>query len=144
MKYTTEVTINVPRQRVVELFDNPENMLKWQPSLKSFEALEGSPGQPGAKSRLMVDMGRGPVEMIETVTRRNLPDELSGTYEMAGVWNQVDNRFYDEGGGTRWVAVNEFKFSGLMMSVIGLLMPGSFRKETAATMARFKQFAESA
>jgi len=30
MKYTSEVTINLPRDRVVELFDDPDNLPKWQ------------------------------------------------------------------------------------------------------------------
>jgi uncharacterized protein YndB with AHSA1/START domain len=37
MKYTCEITIDRPRARVIELFDNPENLKQWQPELVSFE-----------------------------------------------------------------------------------------------------------
>ena len=37
MKFTNEVTINLPRARVVELFDNPDNMKQWQKGMESFE-----------------------------------------------------------------------------------------------------------
>ncbi len=49
MKYTCELIVNLPRQRMIELFDNPDNMHKWQPGLVSFEHLSGESGQPGAK-----------------------------------------------------------------------------------------------
>lgn len=143
MKYSMDITIDVPRERVVALFDDPANLPKWQPTLMSFEPLEGTPGQPGAKSRLKYDMNGRKVEMIETVTRRALPDEFAGTYEANGVWNSVDNRFTDEGSRTHWVMETEFKLSGFM-ALIGLLMPGSFKNETRAMMERFKAFAESA
>lgn len=143
MKYTTEITINLPRERVIELFDDPTNLVKWQPGLKSFEAVSGTPGQPGAKSKLVYDMNGRVVEMIETITSRNLPNEFSGTYEAKGVWNVMQNFFYDEGQTTRWVTETEFKFSGFM-ALIGLLMPGSFTKETLKSMEQFKAFAESA
>lgn len=143
MKYTLEITIDAPRERVIELFDNPEYMPKWQPGLTSFEPLEGTRGQPGAKSRLTYETNGRSIQLVETVTRRELPDEFSGTYEAKGVWNGLTNRFYDEDGQTRWVIDSEFRFSG-MMALVGLLMPSSFSNETRAMMARFKAFAESA
>ena len=71
MKYTLSTTINLPRSKVIELFDNPDNMSKWQPELQSFEHISGEPGEPGAKSRLKYKMGKREVEMIETITARN-------------------------------------------------------------------------
>ncbi len=143
MKYTSEVTINLPREKVIELFDSVENLKKWQPGLESFEAISGTPGQPGAKSRLVYDMNGRKIEMVETVTSRNLPDEFSGTYEADGVFNRIANRFYDVNGKTRWVTENEFTFTTLMMKLMGLLMPFMFRRQTQKDMNRFKDFAES-
>ena len=36
MKYSNEVEINLPVQKVIELFDNPANMSKWQPRFRQF------------------------------------------------------------------------------------------------------------
>ena len=49
MKYTTQVEINLPRKRVIELFDNSENLKKWQEGLISFDHIEGEAGKEGAK-----------------------------------------------------------------------------------------------
>jgi uncharacterized membrane protein len=144
MKYTLEVTVNLPLDRVIELFDSAENLPKWQPGLQSFEPLSGAPGQPGAKSSLLYDENGRKIEMVETIIKRDFPDEFSALYEAKGVKNWTVNHFYSDGTDkTRWVMDNEFKFSGLM-ALMGIFMRGSFPKETLKQMNQFKAFAESA
>ena len=110
----------------------------------SFEPLEGTPGQKGAKSQLKYLMGKRKVDMIETIISRNLPEEFSATYEAKGVWNEVCNYFYETNpNSTKWVTENEFRFSGFM-KIIGSLMPGAFKKQSFQYMELFKAFAEKA
>jgi hypothetical protein len=142
MNYRCEIVVNVPRSKFIELFDDPANMLKWSPGLQKFEPLSGNPGQPGAKSRLVYAMGKREIEMIETVVKRNLPEEFTGTYEAKGVHNTVENHFYDEGRSTRWVLDTEFTFTGFM-KLMAMVMPGIFKKESMKHMTAFKSFAES-
>jgi uncharacterized membrane protein len=142
MKYRCELVINLPRERVIELFDNVEDMYKWQDGLQSFEPISGEPRQPGTKSRMVYDINGRNVTMIETVTANKLPDEFISTYKASGVMNWVHNYFHEEGPDkTRWVMDSEFKFSG-MMRVLGKVMRSTFPKQTQKTMARFKKFAE--
>jgi uncharacterized membrane protein len=142
MKYTSSVTIDLPRDRVLELFDSQENLYKWQQGLKSFEHIEGEPGQTGAVSRLVYDMKGRSVEMTERITNRNTPDELSFTYDAKGVWNSCINRFVElSPESTRWEMDNEFRCSGFM-KLLTTFMPGSFKKQTLADMNRFRVFAE--
>ena len=144
MRYKTEIIINLPRQRVVELFDSFENLKHWQPGLISHEHISGESGTPGAKTRLLYDMGRRKMEMIETITVRNLPDEFSGTYDASGVHNIVLNYFYDEGESTRWVLDSDFQFHSYMR-ILSLFMPSSmFKKQTRSSMESFKRYAENA
>ena len=144
MRYQLESSINLPRDRVIELFDSFENLKEWQEGLVSHEHLSGEPGQPGAKTKLLYDMGKRRLEMIETIITRNLPDEFSGTYDAKGVHNIVRNYFYDQGETTRWVLDSDFRFHG-WMRLMSLFMPSSmFKKQTRKTMDAFKQFAERA
>jgi hypothetical protein len=52
MKFTCSVTIDLPIKRVVELFDNPENLKEWQDSFYSFQPLEGETGQNGSTAEM--------------------------------------------------------------------------------------------
>lgn len=143
MKYTVDLTINLPRSQVVALFDNPYNLKKWQPDLASFEPVSGEPGQPGAKSKLLYKMGKREIEMIETVTKNDLPNELAGTYETKGVYNVISNRFVElDANKTKWISENEFQFSGYM-KLMGFFMKGAFPKQTLKIMNQFKVFAET-
>lgn len=142
MKYTNEVEINLSRQRVIELFDSAENMKHWQPGLQSYEFLSGTPGQEGAKMRLRFKMNNRELEMIETITKRNFPDEFDGIYEAKGVYNIQKNRFIDLGPNkTKWISESEFRFSGIM-KVFGFLFPGMFKKQSQKYLDLFKEFAE--
>lgn len=144
MKYTNEIEIELPLSKVIELFDNPANLKKWMEGCVAFEHISGTPGRPGAKSKLKFKNRNREMEMIETVTVRDLPREFSGTYEMKGAWNLNKNFFHElPGGKTKWVAESEFKFSSFMMKVMGALMPGAFRKQSLKYMMNFKAFAES-
>ena len=82
------------------------------------------------------------MEMIETVTLRELPHRFDGTYDAKGVHSITRNEFHEAGPeSTRWVAHNEFRFSGFM-KVIGLLMRPAFPKQSHKFMVAFKAFAE--
>ena len=142
MKYSNEVTINRPLEKVIELFDNPANMPKWQPGFISMEHLSGTPGQPGAKSKLKYKMGKREIDMIETITTRDLPKEFHGIYEAKGVYNVQKNYFSSIGENqTKWVAETEFRFSGFM-KLFGWLLPGTFKKQSQQFLDLFKAFAE--
>ncbi|MEM7164691.1 MAG: SRPBCC family protein [Planctomycetota bacterium] len=142
MKYKVEIDIDLPRDRVIELFDSTENLYKWQDGLQSFEHISGDPGQAGAKSKLVFKMGKRNMELVETITKRELPDEFNGTYDTKGVFNVVNNRFTETAPGkTRWESENEFQFQGFM-KVIGFVMKGAFPKQSLKYMKDFKAFAE--
>ena len=143
MKYSNEVIINLPLDKVIELFDSEENLFKWQPELISFEHFSGDKGEVGAKSKLHYKMGKREVEMVETITVKNLPKEFSGTYEAKGVWNEVKNYFeaIDENT-TRWHSDCDFEFSGFM-KIMAFFMPGAFKKQSQKYLDQFKTFAES-
>jgi len=141
MKYSNEIEINLQREKVIELFDNPDNMAKWQEGFISFEPINGQPGSEGAKTKLKYKMGKREVEMIETITKRNFPEEFHGTYEAKNVYNVVNNYFVDQGETTKWISDNEFRFSGFM-KLIAFFMPGAFKKQSLKSMKDFKIFAE--
>lgn len=143
LEYDTSIVIDLPRDKVIELFDNADNLPKWQKGLQSFEHLSGQPGQVGAKSKLVFLMGSRRMEMVETITRRDLPDAFDGTYDVEGVHNIVENRFSELGPDrTLWESHNVFEMKGLMMKVMGFLMPGMFKKQSQLFAEDFKAFAE--
>ncbi len=143
MKYSVELDINLPVEKVISLFDNTENMYKWMEGLQSFEALEGTPGEVGAKSRMVFLEGKREIEMVETITVKNLPDEFTATYEAKGLYNIVENHFVAKGEHqTQYITVQDFQFTGFM-KLMAVFMPGAFKKQSMKHMEAFKIFAEN-
>lgn len=141
--YTVEIEIDLPRDRVIELFDSTDNLFKWQTGLQGFEHISGDPGQPGAQSKLVYKNGKHLIELTETITHRNLPDEFDGTYSWSGGKNTLKNRFIEVGPNrTRWESTCEYEFYTLMLKLMGFFCPGMFRKQNLKFLENFKAFAE--
>lgn len=143
MKYTTTITIDLPKARVFELLVDPAHYEGWMSGLLSKEAIEGDPGSVGAKTRLVHKMGSREVEMMETIVEATPSDSMTATYESGSVWNQVVNRLSEvDGSTTRWEMESEFRCKGPMW-LMSKLMPGMFKKESQKGMESFKSFAEA-
>jgi hypothetical protein len=143
MKYTTEIQIALPRDRVIALFNSTENLFKWQEGLLRFDHLEGEAGQEGARSTLVYQSRRGELTMTETIVKNKFPHEFHTLYEAKGVYNEMYNYFEPKGpDATTWRTVSVFKFSGLM-AIMAPFMKKAFTSNTQLNMERFKSFAES-
>ncbi len=89
--YTVSIDIRKPREELVALFNSQENLFCWQTGLQSFEHVGGEPGQVGATSVLVFQHGRTRIELTETITHVNLPEEFDGLYEWSGGMNTLVN-----------------------------------------------------
>lgn len=142
MHYTCEIRIDKPRDEVIKLFDNSDNMKYWQKGLISFEHISGEAGKNGAESLLSYKMGKRSIEMIETITFNGFPDEFHSNYQAKGVTNFQKNYFREVGGQTNWTSENEFRFSGFMKWMSLFMGKAAFKKQTMSYMEDFKSFAE--
>lgn len=144
MEYSHTIIIDLPRDKVITLFDNAENMKKWQPDLLSYKFLEGEPGSEGATMEMVFKRGRNKtMSLKETIIKNDFPTEFVTSYETKGVFNIQRNCFEENGPDkTNWISHSEFQFSGIGMKLIGFLMPGAFKKQSYKYMVLFKSFAE--
>ncbi len=144
MKYTTEITVDVPRDEFIKKMDNPDNMRHWQRGLTDYKTISGPPGEEGSKMELQYLMGKRNMVLIETIIKRNFPHEFHATYDTKGVHNLQKNYFKDiDGHSTKWISETDFQFEGFMMKTMGFLMPGAFKKQSKKYMEDFKAFAEN-
>jgi hypothetical protein len=117
------------------------------------EPLSGVHGQVGTISRVVMQTGQQKFEGTETITRREPADlhripkgsvvhferEIIGE----GMWSVVRDRLTEASPDTTlWVSESEYRFSSLLMRLVGILMPGAFRKQSQQHMQDFKAFAE--
>ncbi|MBT8103561.1 MAG: SRPBCC family protein [Gammaproteobacteria bacterium] len=143
MKHKTEIIIDADRTTVWRMFDDPDNMTKWQPTLLSFTHKSGTPGQPDAISELVYEEKGRKMVMIETVTARRELDFLGGTYESKWGTVVIFNNFEDtDDGKTRWIVNTNYNFRGFM-KFMAFFMRKSIRKRTDTDLNRFKLMVET-
>ncbi|MCO8274188.1 SRPBCC family protein [Actinoplanes sp. TRM 88003] len=153
MRYTVSIEIEQARERVAQLLADPAVMPSWLRGLVVHEPVSGEHGQVGTRSRVVLQMGQQEFECTETITLREpvdlhqIPSGVVVRFEREivgqGMWNAARERLTEIGPGkTLWESENEYRFSGLMMRLVGLLMPGTFRKQSLQHMRDFEAFAE--
>lgn len=144
MKHKTEILIDADRAIVWRMFDDPDNMTKWQPTLRAFAHKAGAPGQPDAVSELIYDENGRQVVMIETITARREPDFLGGTYESNWGTVIIFNHFEaTDDGKTRWTSNMNYQFKGVM-KIMAFFMRKSICNRSDRDMNRFKLLVETA
>ncbi len=144
MKFTCSVEIDLPIKKVIELFDNPENLIEWQDGFVAIERINGIPGELGSKSRLIYMMRNKEMELIETIKVKKLPEEMIGLYEHKHMVNTMTTRFKEiSPNKTKYESEIEYtKFNGFVPKLMAFLMPGVFKKQTQKWLNQFKAFAE--
>ena len=144
MKFTCTVDIDLPREKVVELFMSSENKREWQDGFQNSTHLSGEPNTVGAKSLIVYQNGRRKMELEETILTIDLPNEFTGEYVHKHMSNTMQNLFTElESGGTRWTAnLDYIEIKGVMARIMFRLFPGMARKYTQKWLDQFKAFAE--
>ena len=144
MKYTNTVDIAMPMEKVIELFDNTENMYKWMDGLVGHEIVSGTQGEPGAQMRLFFKMGKAEFSMLETITEKNLPNKFAGSYKTKFATNHVSNSFKETADGhTHMHSETRVEPHSFMVRLMCWISPGTFKKQSQQYLDNFKKFAES-
>lgn len=153
MKYTESIEIALPLKEVAQLLADPAHLPQWLRGMVLHEPLNGMHGQVGTKSRVVLQMGQQKFEATETITRREPVDlrsiskgsvvHFEREIVAEGMWNAARERLTEASPNTTlWVSENEYRFSSLLMRLVALLMPSTFRKQSLQHMQDFKAFAE--
>lgn len=144
MKFSCTVDIDAPREKVVALFEDIDNLKEWQDGFESYEHVSGEEGKVGAKAILKYNNGKQKLELLETITEMNLPERMAGTYEHKHMTNTMTCTFTAlSENTTRYTNDIEYtQFNGIMPKLIAWLAPSMFRKQTQKWLDQFKAFVE--
>lgn len=143
MKFFLELPINRPRAEVWKIFDDPQNIVNWQPTLTQVENVSGTQGQPGAVSKLSYSENGREFFLTEKIIHRAEPDQLDSLYENNFADNTIKNTFIavDENE-TLWKVEVTYAFKTILMKIMGPVMKKNLVARTQRDMERFKEFVE--
>jgi len=142
MKSVIRLEIDVPQERLAELYANPENNTEWMDDLERYEPISGERGMPGSKYRLIPKKGK--MLFVATVVARNLPTEIQLDLDASNVNVSVKGTFVAlSSARTQLISEEIFRFKGLFNKLFGWLAGSSIRNAHRRHMESFKRYAET-
>jgi hypothetical protein len=144
-KMITAVEIDLPIDKVVELFMDKENFKEWKKDFVRYEHISGTPDEVGAVTKLVYKR----LTMFETITSKRLPAEIVEEYEHKRgkatiMFHKAINRFTSiEQSKTLYELDSEVtKVVGLLPTLIMKLMASAGRRYAQDQLEQFKALAE--
>lgn len=142
MKSVVELDIDVPQDRLAELFADPSANPRWMDDIERIEPLSGSLGEPGSVYRLVPK--RGKLVFVATVVMRALPTELKLRLDAPTVSVSVTGKLVKVSDRrTRLISEEIFLFHGPFHRALGFVARGAIHRAHRRHMESFKRFAES-
>lgn len=143
IKYKLDILIKAPIETCAEKFDTTENLKHWRRGFVSLEHISGTPRDFGSKIKMNFKFGKRLVPLIETITHKNLPNEIHGIYTTEGLDNIQKNYFVPTSDNyTKWVIINEFIPLNFRTHLLLLLRANTFKKQSLQAMKDYKNFIE--
>jgi len=141
MKSIVELDIHAPRDKVVGLFNDPNNNQKWMDDLARIEPIKGPLGEPGSVFRF-VPKANSSLDFVATMISRNAErTRLLLDNPKLAVAITDDFREISEGQ-THLVSEEIFEFKTLVGKITGLFAMSAMRHAHRRHMEAFKHFVE--
>lgn len=144
MKFTCSITINKPKTEVATLFANPEYLKYYQDGFIRKQHVSGNEGATGAVAKMYYKMGKGEMELTETITANNLPDTFAAQYHHKHTDNTMICTFkaLDSANTVCEWKIEYTAFRGIVIYIMKTFMPGIFKKQVQKWLHNFKSFVE--
>ena len=144
MKFICSVIIDKPKVFVTNLFVKPEFLGEYQEGFVKKNIVKGNYFEVGAISKLYYKMGKGEMELTETVLKNELPDSFAALYVHKHTENTMTSTFISlSDTKTQYNAeINYTSFKGVIVKIMAFLFPIFFKKQVQKWLDNFKVFVE--
>lgn len=143
MKISGYIDIDKPREEVVSFFSNPDYNKEYQDTFIRKELISGEKGNDGAVSNMYYKQGKGEMELVETITKNNLPDSFEAFFHHKHMDNTMVCKFEElDKNKTRYHYEYEYVRMTFMPKLFSKLNPGMFSKPPKKWLNQFKEFVE--
>ncbi len=144
MKFKGRIDIDQPLERVVSLFENPKYLKEYQDGFLRKELISGTEGKDGTISKMYYKMGKGEMELTETIIANHLPVSFEAHYHHKHMDNTLKSTFTAlNDHQTRYETNGEYTaFRGFIPKMMAFFFPKMFEKQAQKWLDNFKAFAE--
>ncbi|WP_106795158.1 SRPBCC family protein [Aquimarina sp. Aq78] len=144
MKHKGYIEIDQSLDKVAELFANPDNLKEYQDGFIKKELISGEKGKVGTVSKMFYKHGKHDMELIETITKNELPHSFEASYHHKHMDNTMKCNFIAlSENKTKYEFEYEYtRINWIMPKLMAILFPSMYRKPAEKWLRQFKEFAE--
>lgn len=140
--YKNQVTINKPINEVFETFNNSENIKKWIPEIKSFDAINENIGKTGSTYKIVIDANGQEITMTEKVMAF-VPNEKVTLFFDAENMLKKDDYIFTEKEGITTITLNaSCQSDSYLMACMFPYFKGTFKAQNQMYLDNFKAYIE--
>lgn len=134
--------IEKPIDEVWTAFDDPDQLVKWQKRLKSYEQVEGASDEIGSVSTQTIHRSSGDLELTVTLLDRREGEFSQSRYEGMQLPFTISNTFTAiDGDTTEWHVVVDVRLN-LMQKALAAVLKGPLTDLAEQNGEDFKKYAE--
>ncbi|MEL7002562.1 MAG: SRPBCC family protein [Bacteroidota bacterium] len=144
MKHQGAIEINKPREEVVEFFANPDYLKEYQDGFVKKELISGEKGETNAVSKMYYKHGKHEMELVETISKNDLPNSFEAHYHHKHMDNTMKCSFMAlDDNRTKYEFEYEYtRIDWVMPRLMAILFPGMYKKPAEKWLRQFKEFVE--
>lgn len=145
MKIRGYIDIKQSREKVTQLFADPNNLKEYQDTFIRKELVLGHQGEVGAVSNMYYRFGKKEMLLVETITKNDLPQRFEAHFHHAHMDNTMVCEFTAlDSNSTRYDYEYEYtRINWVMPKLMAILFPSMYRKPAEKWLRQFKAFAEA-
>ncbi|MDY7395253.1 SRPBCC family protein [Aureibaculum sp. 2210JD6-5] len=138
------IDINQTLTKVAALFADSDNLKEYQDGFIRKELVSGENGEVGAVSKMYYKHGKNEMELVETITKNDLPHSFEASFHHIHMDNTMKCDFEAlDDKTTRYHYEYEYtRINWFMPKLISILFPSMYRKPAEKWLRQFKEFAE--
>tara|TARA_B100000508_G_C11448020_1_gene272482 strand:+ start:1191 stop:1646 length:456 start_codon:yes stop_codon:yes gene_type:complete len=144
MKFNCSIVIDLPKEKLVSLWQDESRFPHWQKGFKSKQLIQGNKGEKDAVSEIVLDFKGKDMILKETVVENQLPDYKKVYVAHKHMCNFLTDQFESKGEHqTVWTAEVEYtQFIGFLPKLMAKFFPSMFKKQVQKWLDDFKHYAE--
>ncbi len=144
MKHKGSIEIHKPMEEVARFFANPNYLKEYQDGFVKKELVSGKGGAVGAVSKMLYKHGKHDMELIEAITKNELPHTFEASYHHKHMDNTMKCSFVSiNESKTNYIYEYEYtRIDWVMPKLMAILFPSMYRKPAEKWLRQFKEFVE--
>ena len=140
--YKTEITINKSVEKTFKAFNNPGNIKKWIPEIKSFDIVNKNIGITGNVYKIVIDAQGQEITMTEKVMAFVPNEKVTLFFDAENMLKTDDYVFTEKDGKTIITLNSSCQSDSFIMACMFPYFKGTFKEQDQTYLNNFKTYIE--